>query len=318
MKTANQLMKTLKQLIYSIDLFTEIGEKLASVIERKDNKKVFPKMRLSKSFFLEHVTEQEVEICIRTLKNQKAPGPDGIKSEHLLHRCISLKPSPLGRFEVRREFPAGAFSKPIRSKRTLEHHITDCIYMTSEEGEYYHKAGAVDGQACGAYIFSEPDQLIEIHLNYLNVPCEKGGLISVVDGWELNGEFFPSPHDHPRPLRQRFQEFCGEKTIKQIFASSQNVALIQYRMPARGASFSFNVRFVKNPTPCNVLSQTDGIYTLRNYGKRMNCSLSTIFPAVVKVAALDVGATPVTAEASNWKPALSTSAKNGDSMITYS
>nr|XP_023024395.1 corticotropin-releasing factor-binding protein-like [Leptinotarsa decemlineata] len=119
--------------------------------------------------------------------------------------------------------------------------------MTSEEGDYYHKAGAVDGRACGAYIFSEPDEIIEIRLNFMNVPCENGGLISVVDGWELNGEFFPSPHDHPRPLRSRFSEFCGEKKVKQIFLSSQNVALIQYWMPARGSTFSFNVRFVKNP-----------------------------------------------------------------------
>nr|XP_023018565.1 corticotropin-releasing factor-binding protein [Leptinotarsa decemlineata] len=205
---------------------------------------------------------------------------------------INLKPLSLGRFEVRREFPAGAFSSSSRTKRTLDHHITDCIYMTSEEGDYYHKAGAVDGRACGAYIFSEPDEIIEIRLNFMNVPCENGGLISVVDGWELNGEFFPSPHDHPRPLRSRFSEFCGEKKVKQIFLSSQNVALIQYRMPARGSTFSFNVRFVKNPNPCNVLFQTDDIYTLRNYGKRTNCSLSTLFPAVVKVAALDVGATP--------------------------
>lgn len=51
--------------------------------------------------------------------------------------------------------------------------------MTSDEGDFYHKATSVDGTACGVYIVSEPDQRIEIHFNYLDVPCENGGLVSV-------------------------------------------------------------------------------------------------------------------------------------------
>ncbi|XP_008201043.1 corticotropin-releasing factor-binding protein isoform X2 [Tribolium castaneum] len=180
-----------------------------------------------------------------------------------------------------------------RSKRTSDHIITDCIFMTSEEGDFYHKSSIADGTACGAYIFSDPDQTIEVHFNYLDVPCENGGLVSFVDGWELNGEFFPSPSDHPLPLNSRFTEFCGKRKVKQTFKSSQNVALIQYRMPAKGTSFGFSVRFIKNPTPCNVLFQsTEDIYTLRNYGKRSNCSLSTLFPAAVRVASLNVGIVP--------------------------
>lgn len=186
-------------------------------------------------------------------------------------------------------------TKPERVKRTSEHHITECIHMTSEEGDYYHKALSVDGQACGVYIFGEPDQNIEIRFNYLDVPCENGGLVSVVDGWELKGEYFPSSRDHQKPLRARFTEFCGQRKIRRVFTSSQNVALIQYRMPARGTNFSFNVRYVKNPTPCNVFFQSDvfePIYTMHNYGKRVNCSLSTLFPASVIIEALDVGVTP--------------------------
>ncbi|XP_044258596.1 corticotropin-releasing factor-binding protein isoform X1 [Tribolium madens] len=177
-----------------------------------------------------------------------------------------------------------------RSKRTSDHIITDCIFMTSEEGDFYHKSSIADGTACGAYIFSDPDQTIEVHFNYLDVPCENGGLVSFVDGWELNGQFFPSPSDHPLPLNSRFTEFCGKRKVKQTFKSSQNVALIQYRMPAKGTSFGFSVRFIKNPTPCNVLFQSmEDIYTLRNYGKRSNCSLSTLFPAAVRVASLNIG-----------------------------
>ncbi|XP_023310441.1 corticotropin-releasing factor-binding protein isoform X2 [Anoplophora glabripennis] len=205
---------------------------------------------------------------------------------------VSLKRA-LGLQQLRRELPErDHLSSPLRSKRTVEHHITDCIHMTSEEGDFYHKATIVDGNACGAYIFGEPDQIIEIRFNYLDVPCENGGLVAVMDGWELNGEYFPSPRDHPKPLSARFNEFCGQRKVKQAFISSQNVALIQYRMPARGSSFSFSVRFLKNPNPCNVLFQTNDIYTLRNYGKRANCSVSTLFPAAINVASLNIGVTP--------------------------
>ncbi|XP_017770809.1 PREDICTED: corticotropin-releasing factor-binding protein isoform X2 [Nicrophorus vespilloides] len=178
-------------------------------------------------------------------------------------------------------------------KRNADHQIhliTDCIYMASDEGRYYHKANQVDGTACGIYLFADPDQKIEVHFNNLDVSCDNGGLVSFVDGWELNGQFFPSPEDHPRPMESRYREFCNERKVKQVFVSSQNVALIQYRMPARGSSFSFTVRFIKNPTPCNVLLQnTEDIVTLRNYGRRSNCSISALFPAAIRVVSLDVG-----------------------------
>nr|CAH7717882.1 unnamed protein product [Callosobruchus chinensis] len=209
------------------------------------------------------------------------------------HMATLEKPSKL--LTDLRSFSTGSARELMskRPKRSSEHHITDCIYMSSEEGDYFHKATGADGTVCGAYIFTEPDQNIEIYINYMNVPCENGGLVVVVDGWELNGEFFPSPEDHPRPMRTRLTELCGQKKIKKVFVSSQNVALIQYRMPARGSSFSFYVRFIKNPNPCNILFQTDDVYTLRNYGRKSNCSLSTLFPATVTVAALDVGLVPV-------------------------
>lgn len=51
--------------------------------------------------------------------------------------------------------------------------------MTSDEGDFFHKATVVDGQDCGIYIFTEPDEKVEIHFNYLDVPCENGGLVAV-------------------------------------------------------------------------------------------------------------------------------------------
>jgi hypothetical protein len=69
-----------------------------------------------------------------------------------------------------------------------------------------------------------------------------------VDGWELNRQFFPSPEDHPKPLNMRYHEFCDQRRVKQPLESSQNAALVQYRMPARGSGFSFSVRYPKIST----------------------------------------------------------------------
>ncbi|KAK9882193.1 hypothetical protein WA026_019705 [Henosepilachna vigintioctopunctata] len=177
-----------------------------------------------------------------------------------------------------------------RFKRSSQHIVTECIFMTSEEGEFYHKATTVDGSACGIYIVAEPNQKVEVRFNYFDVPCSNGGLVAFVDGWELNGELFPTPRDYPLPSNTRFREFCDEKKIKQIFVSSSNVALIQYRMPYRGSGFTITVRFIKNPTPCNTLLQGfEEVYTLKNYEKRSNCSVSTLFPSAVRIEAINVG-----------------------------
>lgn len=178
----------------------------------------------------------------------------------------------------------------LRSKRSSEHIVTECIFMTSDEGEFFHKANVADGNVCGIYILAEPNQRVEIRFSYFDVPCSNGGLVAFVDGWELNGELFPSPYDYLLPVEGRFREFCGERKIKQTFVSSSNVALIQYRMPHRGSGFSITVHFIRNPTPCNILLQGfEDVYTLRNYEKRSNCSVSTLFPSAVRVEAVNVG-----------------------------
>jgi len=48
-------------------------------------------------------------------------------------------------------------------------------------------------------------------------------LWKVVDGWELNGELFPSPRDHALDVGSRFNEFCGReerRNQRRTFTSS--------------------------------------------------------------------------------------------------
>ncbi|XP_050421765.1 corticotropin-releasing factor-binding protein [Adelges cooleyi] len=181
---------------------------------------------------------------------------------------------------------------PVHSKRIRpqEKIITDCMTVWSEEGHLYYKSTTNDPVVCGIYIIAKPEQTVHVYFDYVDVPCNSGGLIAFVDGWELNGQLFPNENDHPKATEDRFYEICGSKRPKQVLKSSQNAALIQYRVPRRGNGFSFYVSFINNPTPCNILIQgMNEVYTLRNYGKQVNCSLTTLYPAEVKILSLGVG-----------------------------
>lgn len=74
--------------------------------------------------------------------------------------------------------------------------------------------------------------------------------IQVFDGWEMNGKYFPSTHDHPLSLEQRNNEFCNDRkhypSYRTVYRSNQNAALIQYRIPVKG-SFTITVRHLRNP-----------------------------------------------------------------------
>ncbi|XP_063377019.1 corticotropin-releasing factor-binding protein [Cydia fagiglandana] len=161
----------------------------------------------------------------------------------------------------------------------------DCFLMTSDEGEIFFKSPSDEPVVCGIYMIADPDQRIQVTFNYLDVPCENGGLVAWVDGWELNGQVWPADAwDDDRVV-----ESCDRRPPHKLVAR-QNAALIQYRVPARGKGFAITVRHLKNPRPCNVMMfGSEGIFTLRNHGATGNCSLITIAPASVRILDLNVG-----------------------------
>ncbi|XP_017076413.1 corticotropin-releasing factor-binding protein [Drosophila eugracilis] len=157
-------------------------------------------------------------------------------------------------------------------------------------------------EVCGLYVIGEPDTIVEITMKHYDANCETGALMAFVDGWELNGEYFPGIKDHHRPLEERVYEFCNNYrqwprvSNKKFFRSSQNAALLQYRIPVRG-SFVANVRFHKITQPCNVLVQdTAAMYKMTNFGQARNCTISALFPAVVSLASLRIGGKSVRAQ----------------------
>ncbi|XP_032679233.1 corticotropin-releasing factor-binding protein [Odontomachus brunneus] len=169
--------------------------------------------------------------------------------------------------------------------------ITDCMFITSESGPFTYVSQSDDEVVCGIYFLTDPDRTVEIHFHSFDVPCDHRGLLAVIDGWEMDGEIFPSEADHPLPMKERVNEFCGKsRWYKRTFTSSQNAAILQYRIPMRYKGFVITARYPKNPRPCNVLSvSTTDPFTLRNYGRRINCTLMAVYPATVQVIALGVG-----------------------------
>ncbi|XP_023333201.1 corticotropin-releasing factor-binding protein [Eurytemora carolleeae] len=172
--------------------------------------------------------------------------------------------------------------------------ITECMTvgtMGSEEEITWFFRSQGETETCGLYIVGEPDRLIEITVDKLDVDCSNG-LIMVFNGWELNSNIFPGAEDHQLPLNKRSTTFCNqEQASNKVLVSSQNAALVSYKIPTPGQGFSVRVRTLHNPDPCNILmSDLSGYFTLQNHGIARNCSLTTLlFPANFALLSMDVG-----------------------------
>ena len=90
-------------------------------------------------------------------------------------------------------------------------------------------------------------------LQNLNLPpqtVQSSHLSQFFDGWEMNGKVFPNEYDHASPMSSRAQEMCGraeERITMPTMYSSQNAALVHFRVPNPGQGFAFRVSFVQNP-----------------------------------------------------------------------
>lgn len=136
---------------------------------------------------------------------------------------------------------------------TIEDDAMECIFVRSEDGVYRFWADnslthTLD-EVCGLYMIARPDQLIQFDFQRLNVSCDGSNALSIVDGWELNGQLFPSSNDHQLERSLRFRPVCGNQVPFSLrtVRMSQNVALLQFRIQSPGEGFQVNVRFIPNP-----------------------------------------------------------------------
>jgi len=121
--------------------------------------------------------------------------------------------------------------------------------------------------------------------------CDSG-LMVVFDGWELNGNVFPGDDDHALDVEDRSHLLCSGTATKNVFLSSQNAALVSFKIPKVGQGFRISVKYIPNKDPCNILmSDMVGLFTLQNNGQARNCSLTTLlFPANFELMSVAVGA----------------------------
>lgn len=172
-------------------------------------------------------------------------------------------------------------------------HIKDCLQVSKDTEGFFSYEHIQGEEVCGLYLVGGPDQRVKLTLvdAAIGSDCEEE-VIVFLDGWELNGNILPSVNDHLLPLADRVAEFCGPNRQPIQLVSTQNNAMVQYKIKKPGHRFLVSVEYIPNPDPCNVLmSETTGVFTFSNEGRARNCSITTLmFPAKFEVLGLSIGA----------------------------
>ncbi|XP_030290776.1 corticotropin-releasing factor-binding protein [Sparus aurata] len=164
-----------------------------------------------------------------------------------------------------------------------------CLDMVAVEGQFTFTAERPQ-LSCAAFFMAEPNEVITVEYDNVDIDCRGGDFITVFDGWVMKGEKFPSSQDHPLPLYERYVDYCDSGALRRSVRSSQNVAMIFFRIHNAGSTFTLTVRKHINPFPCNVISQSpEGSYTMVIPQQHRNCSFSIIYPVEIDVSEFSLG-----------------------------
>ncbi|XP_046912643.1 corticotropin-releasing factor-binding protein-like [Dermatophagoides farinae] len=158
---------------------------------------------------------------------------------------------------------------------------------------------------------------IGIFLNERNSSCitSENYFINYYDGWKFpNGRRFPSPGQHAVPFKKRICESnqTYEMELNRIFISSQNFAMITYRIPVINTGFTFTFMHRDISLPCNVMFYEENYnkygaggrepfvrdtYALRNFHREINCSAYIFqqrkhkFAPFLRIGGMEIGKT---------------------------
>ncbi|XP_015244532.1 PREDICTED: corticotropin-releasing factor-binding protein [Cyprinodon variegatus] len=181
--------------------------------------------------------------------------------------------------DLRREIPdLLMYRRPLR-----------CLDMVAMEGQFTFTAESPQ-LSCAAFFMAEPTELITVEYDSVDIDCSGGDFITMFDGWVMKGEKFPSSQDHPLPLHERYVDYCSSGSVRKSVHSSQNVAMVFFRIHSAGSSFTLTVRKHINPFPCNVISQSpEGSYTMVIPQQHRNCSFSIIYPVAIDISEFSLG-----------------------------
>ncbi|KAK2495634.1 hypothetical protein MC885_008876 [Smutsia gigantea] len=197
-----------------------------------------------------------------------------------LHRGMGLERGCLG--------PAPRWLQ-LGTPAPTSHPPPGCLDMLSFQGQFTFTADRPQLH-CAAFFISEPEEFITVLYDLVSIDCQRGDFLKVFDGWILKGEKFPSSQDHPLPTTQRYIDFCESGLSRRSITSSQNVAMIFFRIHEPGNGFTLTIKTDPNLFPCNVISQTpNGRFTLIVPHQHRNCSFSIIYPVAIKISDLTLG-----------------------------
>ncbi|XP_053556429.1 corticotropin-releasing factor-binding protein [Bombina bombina] len=164
-----------------------------------------------------------------------------------------------------------------------------CIDMLGIDGQFTFKADQPQLH-CALFIIAQPEEIITIEYNFVNIDCLGGDILKVFDGWIMKGEKFPSSMDHPLSTGDRYTDICESQNGGSIIRSSQNVAMIFFRVQEPGHGFTLTIYKIPNLFPCNVISQSpNGRFTMVIPHQHRNCSFSIIYPVMIKISDLTLG-----------------------------
>ncbi|CAL8249200.1 unnamed protein product [Merluccius merluccius] len=200
----------------------------------------------------------------------------------------------LGRYIEDNEAAEGLYSLlSLDQKRESEDFIfrrpLRCLDMLATEGQFTFTA-AQPQLACAAFLIGEPNEVLSLELSDVNIDCSAGDFIKIFDGWVLKGEKFPSSQDHPLPPRQRYTDYCTSGAPGGASRSSQNVAMVFFRIHSADSGFALTVKKQHNPFPCNIMSQSpEGSFTMVMPHQHRNCSFSIIYPVEIQLTELSLG-----------------------------
>uniref|UniRef100_A0A087X606 Corticotropin-releasing factor-binding protein n=1 Tax=Poecilia formosa TaxID=48698 RepID=A0A087X606_POEFO len=143
----------------------------------------------------------------------------------------------------KRESEDFVFRRPLR-----------CLDMLATEG-YFTFVASRPQLACAAFIIAEPSEVISMELSDVSIDCSAGDFIKIFDGWVLKGEKFPSSNDHPLLPHERYTDYCSSAASTLSGRSSQNVAMIFFRIHSPDSGFTLAVKKVHNPfrESCNTI-----------------------------------------------------------------
>ncbi|XP_040052606.1 corticotropin-releasing factor-binding protein [Gasterosteus aculeatus] len=180
--------------------------------------------------------------------------------------------------DQKRESEDFIFRRPLR-----------CLDMLATDG-YFTFVASQPQLACAAFIIAGPSEVISLELSDVNIDCSAGDFVKMFDGWVLKGEKFPSRQDHQLPLHQRYTDYCSSAAPGATSRSSQNVAMVFFRIHSPDSGFTLAVRKIHNPFPCNIMSQSpEGSFTMVMPHQHRNCSFSIIYPVEIRMTDLSLG-----------------------------